>query len=671
MADRQRLAAILALDIDDFASIQASNKKATLSHLRNFLEIVRDAVAENRGTLFSAERDTFLAEFPSPVAAIHAINAIHEDVAGYNEEQKEAQRMWFRGAVHVGGIAGTGREIQGEAVAGAKARRNFAGPGATAVTAATHKQVVARVDLEWEDLGKQAIGGKSATVLRGVENIDAYASGGSGGRRLTAGLGRRGIAGIVLGAIVTAVVVVFLVQQGPRMGSVDEMATGGGSSPFEGSIQGAMKKGFSRDNAEGENQGEARRSGSGAEPTEDTANGGTLSVPMTLPSEPSIAVLPFANASADRTQDYLATGLAEEISIALSRTPRLFIAAPRSAMGFGPNPDAVSAAARALGVRFVLLGKVVRSGERVRLSVQLMENGTTAPLLVRSFDLGPDDVASAGRRVAQLVASAVGAALTVADVDRLKRQEAANPEAFDFLLRARHALRQENRAATDEAIRLFQASVSADRGFARAYEGSANAHLLAQQWSDDPSSEKSFEAAQRAVALDDDLPAAHGALAAAYLAQRDYERALAAAERAVAVNPNDADGHAMLGKILTWAGSPERGAEEVEKALRRNPQPPFWYLFALGHARFVMEDYSGAIIAFRQGVASNPGWLANRYFLAASYAEAGDQAKAEFELGQGAVRAVMPSVLAGDLTPYRNSDDLDRFVGALRKAGVR
>jgi adenylate cyclase len=144
VADRQRLAAILALDIDDFASIQASNKKATLSHLRNFLEIVRDAVAENRGTLFSAERDTFLAEFPSPVAAIHAINAIHEDVAGYNEEQKEAQRMWFRGAVHVGGIAGTGREIQGEAVAAAKARRNFAGPGATAVTAATHKQVVAR-----------------------------------------------------------------------------------------------------------------------------------------------------------------------------------------------------------------------------------------------------------------------------------------------------------------------------------------------------------------------------------------------------------------------------------------------------------------------------------------------------------------------------------------------
>ena len=71
---------------------------------------------------------------------------------------------------------------------------------------------------------------------------------------------------------------------------------------------------------------------------------------MTLPSEPSIAVLPFANASADRTQDYLATGLAEEISIALSRTPRLFIAAPRSAMGFGPNTDAVSAAARALGV---------------------------------------------------------------------------------------------------------------------------------------------------------------------------------------------------------------------------------------------------------------------------------------------------------------------------------
>lgn len=670
MADRQRLAAILALDIDEFASIQASNKKATLSHLRKFLEIVRDAVAENRGTLFSAERDTFLAEFPSPVAAIHAVNAIHEEIAGYNEEQKEAQRMWFRGAVHVGGIGGTGRDIKGEAVVVAKALRDFAGPGATAVTAATHKQVVERVDLEWEDLGKQAVGGNNARVFRGVENIDAYASGG-GGRRLSVGLGRRGIAGIALGAIMTVVAVVFFIQQGPMVGNVDEAGAGGGSSPFEGSIQGAMKKGFGRGNAEGENKGEARGSASGADPTQDTANSGALSVPMTLPSEPSIAVLPFANASSDRAQDYLATGLAEEVSIALSRSRSLFIASPRSALAFGSSPDAVPAAARALGVRFALLGKVVRSGDRIRLSVQLMENGAAAPLLVRSFDLGPDDVAGAGRRVAQLVASAVGSALTVADVDRLKRQEAADPEAFDLLLRARHALRQENRAATDEAVRLFQASVSADSGFARAYEGAANAYLLAQQWSDRPLDGKSFEAAQRAVALDDDLPAAHSALAAAYLAQRDYERALAAAEKAVAVNPNYADGYAMLGKILTWAGSPERGAEEVEKALRRNPQPPFWYLFALGHARFGMEDYQGAIVAFRQGVASNPGWLANRYFLAASYAEAGDPAKAEFELGQGAVRSVMPSVLAGDLTPYRNPDDLDRFVGALRKAGVR
>ncbi|MBT3768705.1 MAG: hypothetical protein HOF85_02430 [Acidiferrobacteraceae bacterium] len=75
MADGQRLAAILALDIEDFASIEASNKKAALTHLRSLLGIVRDAVAESRGTLFSAERDTFLAEFPSPVAAIMAVNA--------------------------------------------------------------------------------------------------------------------------------------------------------------------------------------------------------------------------------------------------------------------------------------------------------------------------------------------------------------------------------------------------------------------------------------------------------------------------------------------------------------------------------------------------------------------------------------------------------------------
>jgi adenylate cyclase len=639
LADRQRLAAILALDIEDFASFEASNKKAALTHLRSFLGIVRDAVGESRGNLFSAERDTFLAEFPSPVAAIMAVNAIHEDVAAYNEEQKEAQRMSFRAAVHVGGVAGTGRKLSGDAIRVAQSLKNFAAAGSTAVVGATHQQIEQRVDLEWEDLGEQTVGGKNVSVFRGVENIDAYASGGVRSR-LAAGLSRRGIAAIALGLIVAVVAVVLLVQQGPRLGS-------------------------------GDDEGEVKLGATGEDATEDDADGSSISVSMKLPSEPSIAVLPFATASSDRSQEHLALGLAQEVAVALARSRDLFVASPYSALMFSSSTDAVAEAAKAMGVRFVLLGKIVRSGDRVRLSVQLMENGIQAPLLVRSFDLGSEQLSGVGRRVAQLAASAVGSGLTAGDIDRLKQQEASNFEAFDLLLRGHNALRQENKAATDEAIRLFEAAIVADRSFARAYEGLAVAHMSAQQWADASPSAPAFEAAQRAVALDDGLSAAHSILGASYLAERDYDRALESAERAITVNPNDADGYAMLGRILNWTGSPERGEEEIEKALRRNPRPPFWYLFGLGHARFLTQDYQGAIIAFRRGVQTNPSWLPNRYYLAASYAQAGDPAKAEFELGQGAVRTVMPSVIAGDLTPYRNSADLNHFMDAMRKAGVR
>ena len=96
-----------------------------------------------------------------------------------------------------------------------------------------------------------------------------------------------------------------------------------------------------------------------------------------------------------------------------------------------------------MGVRFVLLGKVKRGGDRVRLSIQLMENGIPAPLFVRSFDLDSEQLSGIGRRVAQLVASAVGLPLTAGDINRLKRQEASNFEAFDLLLRGHNALRQE------------------------------------------------------------------------------------------------------------------------------------------------------------------------------------------------------------------------------------
>ncbi|MEK9945783.1 MAG: hypothetical protein VW999_07345 [Alphaproteobacteria bacterium] len=370
MADRQRLAAILALDIEDFASFEASNKKAALFHLRSFLGIVRDAVADNRGKLFSAERDTFLAEFPSPVAAILAVNAIHEDVAAYNEEQKEAQQMFFRASVHVGGVTGSGRELHGEAIRIAQALRNHAAAGSTAVVGATHQQVEQRVDLEWEDLGKQAVGGKNVRVLRGVENIDAYASGGVRSR-LAAGLGRRGIAAIALGIIVTVVAVVFFAQQGMQFGS-DDQASEGGNAPFEGSVRTALKKGIGRGDADGDDQGEVKLRASGEEGTAEATDEATIAVSMALPNEPSIAVLPFASASSDRSQDHLAIGLAQEIATALSRSRDLFVASSHSALMYPPSTDAVAEVARGLGVRFVLLGKVVRSGDRVRLSVQLM-----------------------------------------------------------------------------------------------------------------------------------------------------------------------------------------------------------------------------------------------------------------------------------------------------------
>jgi adenylate cyclase len=639
LADRQRLAAILALDVEDYASFETSSKKAALFHLRSFLEVVRAAVAESRGTLFSAERDTFLAEFPNPVAAIIAGNMIHENVAAYNDEQKEAQRMSFRAAVHVGSVVDSGGKLSGEAISVAQMLKNYAYGGSTAVVGEIHKQIEERVDLEWEDLGKQAVDGWTVTVLRGVENIDAYASGDVHGR-LAAGLGRRGIAAIAVGIIVTVVAAVLLFQQGPRLGG-------------------------------GDDEDKIERAGTGKEATEDSADGSSIAVSMALPSQPSFAVLPFAAASSDRSQDHLASGLAQEVAVALSQSRDLFVASPHSALMFSVSNDAVPEAARAMGVRFVLLGKIKRGGDRVRLSIQLMENGIPAPLFARSFDLESEQLPGIGRRVAQLAASAVGSPLTAGDINRLKRQEASNFEAFDLLLRGHNALRQENMAATDEAIRLFEAAIDADRSFARAYEGLAVAHMSAQQWADASPSAPAFEAAQRAVALDDGLSAAHSILGASYLAQRDYDRALQSAEKAVAVNPNDADGYAMLGRILNWTGSPERGEEEIEKALRRNPRPPFWYLFGLGHSRFLTQDYQGAIIAFRRGVQTNPSWLPNRYYLAASYAHAGDAAKAEFELGQGAVRAVIPSVIAGDLTPYRNSADLNHFMEAMRKAGVR
>jgi adenylate cyclase len=190
--------------------------------------------------------------------------------------------------------------------------------------------------------------------------------------------------------------------------------------------------------------------------------------------------------------------------------------------------------------------------------------------------------------------------------------------------------------------------------------------------SDPQTLERAFILAQQAVALDDSLPEAHKELAYAYLYKRQHEQAITAAKRGIALAPNDAEGYAELGLILSFAGRPEEAIGLIEKAIRLNPRYPVRYLSMLGMAYSVARQYEEALAVLQSASLRNPNSSPPHLFLAISYSELGRDAEARAEVAE-LLRINPKFSLEGvkRVSAFKNPEDLERRLAALRKAGLK
>src|SRR5262249_717642 len=200
------------------------------------------------------------------------------------------------------------------------------------------------------------------------------------------------------------------------------------------------------------------------------------------------------------------------------------------------------------------------------------------------------------------------------------------------------------------------------------------AHLQSWQlvWSTDLQSlERARELAERGLARDDTLVDAHRLLAQTYLWKKDHDRALGEARKTVVLGPNDADGYEPLAGVLGWAGHAEESLEGIRQAMRLNPHYPVSYLWTLGHGYYLAGRRQEATDAFKSLVGRNPNFVPAHAYLAVLYSEMGQQDAAREEwqtasrLSPGASLVVLQQRL-----PYRRPADLERFLSAVRQAGV-
>jgi adenylate cyclase len=347
---------------------------------------------------------------------------------------------------------------------------------------------------------------------------------------------------------------------------------------------------------------------------------------LTLPDKPSIAVLPFQNMSGDPEQDYFADGMVEDIITGLSRSKSLFVIARNSSFTFKGKAVDIKQVGRELGVRYVLEGSVRKSGNRVRITGQLIDAATGAHLWAERYDRKFDDLFALQDEIALAVVGAIEPSLRRAKVERVNRKRPDSLDAYDLVLRSQPDAYSGMPERATKALVLLERALALDNSYALAHAFAAMCHhnifLRAGLHEEDRAA--SVRHAQAAIVHgQDDALALTFAGFSIGMDGHDHAAAFAAFEAALAVSPSSALTYILGSVIFAWAGEAERAIEWGERAMRLSPFDPWafaaFHSLALGH--FCRGRYEEAANAARKAIQSNPAHSISYMLLAAPLAK--------------------------------------------------
>ncbi len=342
----------------------------------------------------------------------------------------------------------------------------------------------------------------------------------------------------------------------------------------------------------------------------------------------SIAVLPFESLSDDKQNAYFAGGIQDDVLTNLTKIGDLRVISRTSVMQYRGRPSNVREIGEALGVGAVLEGSVRREGNRVRVSVQLIDTKTDEHIWADEYERELTDVFAIQSELALQIASALQSKLSVGEQASLRRAPTKSGEAYLIYLQARDRALH---AQPDEAIELLEKAIQLDPTFALAFAHLSYVQNSLYQANGDPALlEKAGAAAHEALRLQPNLPEAHFALAYNYYrGSHDYSSALRELAIAQAGLPNEADIYLVIGSIERRQGKWSESIEELKKATLLNPiDPTLWA--NLGTSYQAVHDFSLAAKAFDRGIATSPDFFMNHWLRAQLEIEhKGDLAPAE------------------------------------------
>jgi TolB-like protein len=396
---------------------------------------------------------------------------------------------------------------------------------------------------------------------------------------------------------------------------------------------------------------------------------------ITSARKPSIVVLPFHNISGDPAQEFLADGMTEEITTALSHIRQFLVIARHSSFTYKGKAVDAKQVGRELGVVYILEGSIRRAADRVRVTAQLIDASTGHHLWAQNYDRELADIFAVQDEIANKVVSAIEPQLYSAEKLRVRRKLPESLDAWECVVGALTGIDTYSKQDFASARTLLERAIGLDPfyGHAHAVLAWLTCREIISGWKPVEAIESAFEAARKSIALDDQDAWAHYALSLAYGFNRKPEEAVTECDRALALNPNFAPALSWLGNALAYLGRGEEALSKIEASERLNPRGLFPGLNAHFRATAynVMGRHRDALDWARKAVQENPSHISAHRLIVISSALLGqpDEAKRALEV----LKRLQPNLTLtwiNEYNPFVVAEARENYVRGFVLAGL-
>jgi len=630
----RQLVAIVAADIAGYSRLMGADEEGTLAQLKACRrDLIDPGIARHRARIVKTTGDGVLIEFSSPVEAVRWAVEMQQGIIERNADVPDDKRIRFRVGINLGDVIVDDKDLYGDAVNIAARLENLAEPGGICISRAVREQIRDRLALPFEDGGEQSVKNIARPIRVYALSADAVSALPKPQVRMAIPRARprharRNVAALALIGLLIIVGGLWWLRSSEKMPSATVTAT-------------------------------------------------TVALPA---PRLSIVVLPFTNLSDDREQQYFADGITEDLTTDLSALPAMLVISRNTAFTYKGKSVDTKQIGRELAVRYVLEGSVRRSGSQIRVNVQLIDAESNTHLWAERFDRDTGDLFALQNEITGLIANSLNVALTRSEAGRYTE----NPDALDYLLRARAAASKPNsREAFAEAIGLYERVLALDpqsvetRGrlalslISRVLDGMTD--IAAADIA------RAKELIDQALALSPGDRFAHYAKGQLLRSERRCGEAIPEYEIMLASIRNHAGSMFQIASCKVFLGSSEEAISLLQRAVRLNPREPNIYIYyqRLGQAHLLQSRIDEAIVWLEKARGAHPGIQFVHANLAAAYGLKGDIEHAVAEVAEArrlGGEGYLSSISSAKKSSLFETPALDlyetTFLAGYRRAGV-